>query len=185
MISIGVTGHRILTGRRKIEASIELVLTHIQSTFPDQGYTLFSPLAEGADCLFAEKGLQLLPAKLVVPLPLAVPEYLQDFTSEKTKHKFKQLFDLAEEVVYIPAQETREQAYRVTGEYVVLHSDILVAIWDGRSAQGPGGVGEVTQLARQRNLPMVWILAGNRKPKTNEPTTLGQIQGQVTYERFP
>jgi hypothetical protein len=185
MLRIGVTGHRILIKKNKIEAGIGLVLSRIKSTYPDQAYTLISPLAEGADCLFAEKGLQFLSARLVVPLPLLVKEYLQDFTTERAKRDFQRLLDQADEVIQMPAQATREQAYQLVGEYVVSHSDILVAIWDGRSAQGPGGAGEVVQMARQRGLPLIWIMAGNRLPGTNTPTALGQFQGQVIYERFP
>jgi hypothetical protein len=45
--------------------------------------------------------------------------------------------------------------------------------------------GELVALARERGMPMAWVHAGNRKPATEEPTTLGEERGTVTSERFP
>jgi len=63
--------------------------------------------------------------------------------------------------------------------------DLLLAIWDGLAAQRQGGTGAIVAEARRRGLPLAWVHAGNRKPGTTEPTTLGDQQGTVTYERFP
>jgi predicted flavoprotein YhiN len=79
----------------------------------------------------------------------------------------------------------RDQAYAAVGRYVLEHCDVLIAIWDGQSAQGLGGTGDIVAQARQRGLPMAWIHAGNHRPGTEEPTTLGEEQGKVSLERFP
>ncbi len=79
----------------------------------------------------------------------------------------------------------REEAYLAAGSYVLEHCDVLVALWDGVRAQGKGGTGEIVDLARQRKLPLAWIRAGNKKPGTRTPTSLGPDQGTIIYERFP
>ena len=60
--------------------------------------------------------------------------------------------------------------------------DILIAVWDGKGAQGQGGTADIVYHARERQVPVCHIKAGNRKPGTNQPTTLGPEQGErVTY----
>ncbi len=90
----------------------------------------------------------------------------------------------ADHVEEMPEAATREQAYEAAGEYVLNNSDALIAIWDGRNAQGQGGTGEIVARARQRRLPIAWVHAGNREPATNRATSLGDEQGRVTFENI-
>jgi len=39
--------------------------------------------------------------------------------------------------------------------------------------------------ARRRGLPLAWVHAGNRRPGSEEATSLGEEQGRLTLERFP
>jgi hypothetical protein len=48
----------------------------------------------------------------------------------------------------MPARESRTEAYEQAGRYVVEHSDVLVAVWDGLSASGRGGTAEIVAWAR-------------------------------------
>ena len=68
---------------------------------------------------------------------------------------------------------------------MLARADVLVAIWDGQGAQGLGGTGGIVAEARERGLPLAWVHAGNRRPGTAEATSLGDEQGEVTFERFP
>ena len=52
-------------------------------------------------------------------------------------------------------------------------------VWDGNPAQGPGGTAESVQRARNQRMPVLHVLAGNRRPGTNEPTSLGEDQGRL------
>ena len=90
----------------------------------------------------------------------------------------------AAEVVVVPAAPTREAGYEQAGRYVLDHSDVLLAVWDGQGAQGQGGTGEIVARARQQGKPVVIVRAGNRKPGTQEPTTPGPEQGKVLVERL-
>jgi hypothetical protein len=88
-------------------------------------------------------------------------------------------------VVELPPAPSREAAYEAGGRFVLEHCHALIAVWDGQGAQGQGGSGEIVAEARSLGLPIAWVHAGNRKPGTEEPTSLGEEQGNVTFEGFP
>ena len=183
-IVIGVTGHRILTELDRVRAGVDEALARIEQAFPGRPLTVLSALAEGADRLVAQQILRRPGARLVVPLPLAKADYMADFASPKSKQEFLSLLGRADEVVELPPARAREHAYDAAGNYVLEHSNVLLAVWDGRPAQGQGGTGAIVARARERSLPLVWVHAGNRRPGTLEPTSLGAEQGMVTFERF-
>jgi hypothetical protein len=185
MIRIGFSGHRLLTNRKMIIAGIQDALTHIKATYPTQTWAILSSLAEGADCLFAEKALQYQSAKLIVPLPLPVEEYLKSFSSNAARSMFTNLFCRASETIQIEPQPTSEEAYLAAGLYIVHHCDILVTIWDGQEARGVGGTGQIVDYARDERLPIVWIQAGDHLVGTRVSIEPENRQGIVIYERFP
>lgn len=185
MIRIGVTGHRILKNQEKIEAGIRDAISKLDASFHDTEWEIISALAEGADCLFVEKALIQLKAHLLAVLPLPVSEYLHEFHNPSSRSIFEVLLSTASHTVQIGQMPSREEAYLEAGRYIVEHSDVLIAIWDGKKAQGIGGTGDIVELARQRSLPLAWIQAGNRRHGTKEPTDMGMIQGSIVYERFP
>ena len=184
VLRVGVTGHRILTLTEKIEKGIEEPLTAIERKFVGRPLCLVSPLAEGADCLVARGLLRRKNARLLVLLPMPSVEYMKDFELAESKEEFRRLLDRADEVIEMPPAPTRNEAYEAAGLYVLDHCDVLIAVWDGQGAQGQGGTGGIVARARQRRLPIAWVHAGNRKPGTTEPTSLGEEQGVVTFENF-
>lgn len=179
-----MTGHRILAEPDKIEAGVEEALRRIQQAFPEQPLTVISALAEGADRIVARMVLERPVARLIVPLPLSKSDYITDFESPELRVEFLTLLDRAQEVIEMEPVATRDEAYEVVGNYVLQHSDVLIAIWDGRDAQGRGGTGAIVGRARERGLPIAWVHAGNRNPQTLKPTSLGVKQGTVSFERF-
>lgn len=182
MVAIGVTGHRILADLDRINAGIAEALHHIEKAFPDQPLTVISSLAEGGDRLVVHQVLARPTARLVVPLPLSKDDYLGDFKSAESKAEFLSLLERADKVIELPSVSTRPEAYDAVGIYVLDHCDVLIAIWDGQQAQGEGGTGSIVAKARQRSLRIAWVHAGNRKPGTEEPTSLGPEQGEVRFE---
>lgn len=185
MVAIGVTGHRFLDEVDKIATGVDEALRRIEEAFPGEPLTVISPLAEGADRLVAQRILTRRQARLVVPLPLPQSDYMADFGSPESKKLFLSLLDRADEVIELPPVPTRNQAYEAVGHYVLDHCKVLIAIWDGQEAQGQGGTAEIVAQARQRGRPLAWIHAANRRPGDQEPTTLGEAQGTVSFERFP
>lgn len=184
LIRIGVTGHRVLTEREKIEAGVEEALDHIEQTFPDQPMTIISALAEGADRIVAHRVLARPNSKLIVPLPFPTSDYLTDFKTEASRNEFLALLQLAHSVEEMTVTSTRDAGYEAAGEFVLNNSDLLVIIWDGKNAQGRGGTGEIVARARERHLPLAWVHAGNRETGTLHPTSLGDEQGRVTFENI-
>lgn len=185
MISIGIAGHRYLAEVDKLTAGINEALDTIERVFGDPTFRVISSLAEGADRLAVRLILERQGAKLVAVLPLPESDYLADFTTPETKTKFLSLFNQAEEIIHIQPAPTREEAYARAGTYLLENCDVVLFIWDGLDSQGLGGTGDVVAAARVQNMPLVWIKAGNRKPGTTEPTSLGINQGTVVYENFP
>jgi hypothetical protein len=184
MVAIGVTGHRILTELDKVKAGVEEALCRIEQAFPGQPWTVLSALAEGADRVVVQRVLARCQARLVVVLPLATGDYLADFATLASRQAFLTLLDQAAEVIELSVASTRDAAYEAAGQYVLDHCEVLLAIWDGQGAQGQGGTGAIVAQARQRGLPLAWVHAGNRRPGTMEPTSLGIEQGRVTLENF-
>ncbi|MEA3400535.1 MAG: hypothetical protein U9R79_04750 [Armatimonadota bacterium] len=182
-VRVGVTGHRFLAEIEKLRISVERALDEVETAFPDRGLAVISPLAEGADRLVAEAALKR-GAELLVPLPLPKDDYMTDFESEESKQQFLELLDRAVEVIELPETDERDEAYAQVGEWVLDHSDALIAIWDGQAAQGRGGTADIAGRALDRGMPVLHIKAGNRKPGTTEPTSLGEEQGELVVHNL-
>lgn len=184
MVAIGITGHRYLAELDKLRSGLDEVARRLESTFPEQ-WTIVSALAEGADRLTAQRLLARQGSGLVAVLPLPREDYATDFVTSASRAEFETLLARADEVAELPPRPDRDEAYEAGGLAMLDLSDVIVAVWDGQGAQGRGGTGEIVAAARERGMPVVWVHAGNRKPSTQEATSLGPEQGQVTCERFP
>ena len=181
MTAVGVAGHRFLAEVEKVKAGIEEALDAVGS----KELTVMSSLAEGSDRMAAEAVLARDGGRLVAVLPLPAEDYATDFASEESRAEFGGLLDRADEIVVLGKAESREHAYEAAGRYVAEKCDVLLVVWDGRPAQGRGGVAGVVEVARSGGKPVAWVHAGNRRPGTSAPTSLGAEQGVVTYEGLP
>jgi hypothetical protein len=178
-----VTGHRFLLQMADLRKGVNAGLDYVQRQFPRARLSLLSSLAEGADRLVAREAVAR-GIELIVPLPLPVATYTEDFTTGASLVQFTSLLRCAAEVVELPFRSNRTAAYESAARYVLEHCEILIAVWDGQRAQGAGGTGWSVQEARRRGVPLVWIHAGNRKAGTNVPTSLGARQGTMSVEGF-
>lgn len=184
VVSIGVTGHRFLAELDRVVSGVDSALKIISQTYPSPRYHILSAIAEGADRIVADRGAEILSASLVAVLPMSLRDYLTDFESRSSREEFRRLLRSASQVIELQGSQNRSASYVNAGRYIADHSDILVAVWDGLPAQGRGGVGDIVAYCRSRGKPLVIVSAGNRKPGTEEPTTLGAAQGTVTCERL-
>jgi len=89
-VLIGITGHRILSQEQKerVNPVLEQAFRNIISagSGPDGpiSFTALSPLAEGADTMFANTAVSLgLPLKVM--LPYERQEYLKSFSSDEAR----------------------------------------------------------------------------------------------------
>lgn len=184
-VIIGVTGHRLLENLKPIISGVDKTLPAIKTTFKAERMAILSPLAEGADRIVTDRALAIDGTKLIAILPMPIDIFKEDFQSPSSKVEFHDLLQQASEVIELSRTSKREESYRRAGEYLVAHCDVLIAIWDGLPARGPGGTAEVVAAARGKNLPMAWIYARPEMSEKTETTTPGAKHGDVIFERFP
>lgn len=184
-VVIGVTGHRFLSGENRVADGVDLALRQVELAYGARPLALLSPLASGADQLVARRALLRPGTELVVPLPMPLTEYLNDFPVGTSRDAFLELLSQAVETVNMPPAGIRDEAYEAVGRFVVEHSDVLIAVWDGKPARGQGGTGQIVAEARQRGLPLAWILADNQAARTVSSLSDASEWGTVRFERFP
>lgn len=184
---VGITGARDLTGAgatvAQIEAAVGALLDAVGAAVAacaqtaqarrvyDQGVAggtvarlrLISPLAEGADRLVARLALAR-GWELECALPFEQAEYETDFPDSVAE--FRDLLAQAQprvlrlDGVQADAQDAayaRAHAYRAVGRTIVRHCDLVLALWDGAAARGPGGTAEVIGFAADYGPKVWWI----------------------------
>ena len=181
---IGVTGHRFLAEVPKLRASVRVAVRRIADRFPDRTYVLLSSLAEGADRLVACAAMEEFEAALVVPLPMEVDAYTATFQSQASVAEFRRLLRRASRATTPSPEVATTDPWMRAGAYIANNSDALIALWDGREAQGEGGTADVVALALRRRIPVFHVLTGNRIPGTTQPTSLGEKQGELVVHNL-
>lgn len=135
---VGVTSHRDLVAEDlpELRQVLTSALTELRNQFPELRLVLLSPLAEGGDLLFAEVGLQL-GAHLIVPLPLPLDLYAQDF-SPGSCTQFKCLLAQAEVIrcrgrksVLCERHHVRTQALGKACLWAGIGISLLLALFHG------------------------------------------------------
>jgi hypothetical protein len=169
-VRVGVTGHRQIADETVVARAVADRLEQIRGSLgPTRAtpvvFTILSALAEGADRIVARVALDASPeidGELGAVLPLTLADYLDDFESDASRGEFREL--LARSAAHIallhkptPVGRERDAAYAQAGRYIVDHSDVLIAIWDGREAQGHGGTADVVAYAKQQCVPVVLV----------------------------
>jgi hypothetical protein len=151
---VGVTGHRDLLPEEQngIKARVRAFFLQMQESFPDLPLMMMSPLAEGADRIAAEVAHEL-GVPIIVLLPMPEHLYKSDFEGPSLREylamrelgeriELPLLPELAEADVLEPGAG-RDLQYAQLGAYLAAHSHVLLAIWDGKSSNAPGGTGHV------------------------------------------
>lgn len=126
-----------------------------------------SPLAEGADRIFAEAALNL-GYQLCCVMPFPKAEFTRDFqgdqpVSSQSTDEFNRILNRAQRETSLTQFELdgdprqRPLAYRAASRVVLHQSDLLVVIWDGNRDGGFGGTEEALNEARRIGIPLIWI----------------------------
>lgn len=173
-LRIAISGHRFLPDLYHIARDVDQVLERITQVYPGRTWIVLSPLAEGADQFIVEHILLVQPAAhLQVPIPMPEADYLKTLTTPAAQRNFLRLYTLAQRTFELPAAASPQEAYLQLGRYLISHSDLLIAVWDGQPARGSGGTGDIVQMARLAKMPLAWIHAQN------------ELSSSVTFEYFP
>jgi hypothetical protein len=124
---------------------------------PFSAVAVLSPLAEGSDQMAAEEALRL-DCILWCALPFARTDYEVDFSTAEARAAYDALLAQAAVVEELPGTRACEEAaYANVGQRVVACSDVLLAIWDGAEAQGPGGTASIVAVALEYGRPVIWL----------------------------
>ncbi len=166
--TIGVTGHRsaglgganLFQLRNKVRDVLALFHHMIQILDPNASMRILSPLAEGADQIVAQEGL-FIGYELHCILPFDSNEYIKYFDSQEGAKEFNKLLDRANTIIQLNGkyinEKDRKAAYLEAGRIIMVKSDILIAIWDGRPERGLGGTAQIVKEALKHNNPVFWI----------------------------
>jgi hypothetical protein len=141
------------------------VVTEEMTQFHDAaapGFTLISSLAEGADRIAAQAALAAgFALDVVLPCPASI--YVATFSDDVSRAAFDALMDRARARLVLPLAGKPEKSvddrlplsYETAGLTMLAQSDILIAIWDGKPADGRGGTGQIVDEAVRRGIPVV------------------------------
>jgi hypothetical protein len=179
---VGVTGHRPERLNPdeldSLQASVAATLKRIAgafckisgSTAAGEAYDLnetpalrlLSPLAEGADRIAAKCALAEGYA-LQCPLPFSVTDYRKDFEAsdkhpDDTRAEFDDLLTQAERVLELDGSRQRSsRAYFRVGMFLLRHTDLLLALWDGNADDASVGTAGIVSEAQRQSMPTLWI----------------------------
>ena len=174
VLNVGITGHRsgVLTApvvrslrpivytvfRQLREATLKLQQSeHSLCSMTEARLLLHTPLATGADqiaAICARSSGYFVRALL----PFEPNDYRKDFALGEELDSFEQALEAADEIVALPGERSDlEAAYVLVGQSLVGTADLMIAIWDGEEARGPGGTANVVQMALQNSIPVIHI----------------------------
>ena len=147
-LRIGIVGHRKLASGEMafVARASEEILQQVRSEHED--VIAVSAIAEGADTLFAEAAISLgVPLELVRPFDA----YPSDFVGRSSRERYNRLRASARNEIQLKYPVRSDAAYEAAMAWVVQNSNLLVAVWDGRAAKGPGGTGHAVERAMRLN----------------------------------
>ena len=176
-VIVGVTGHRnVVKGDyHDVFNEIRKVLEEIAGlcktkNAPSQAspIVLLTGLAQGADML-AAKVAREIQIPYVAVLPCELEQFKKSFDDEDALHQLDDYVANALDVIVVddlendfknqPNQSKENYQYRQVGIYLVQHSSIIMALWDGKPTKSRFGCGtaDVVQLAQDADRPVIWI----------------------------
>lgn len=143
-IVVGVTGHRQIRPADEpiLKDAVQKALNALRARCPHSPLVMLTSLAEGADLLCADAAREL-----GVPLFVALPTDAEPCCAnycEADRARFRSHLDSAARVCVAPAVEPvpsipdTDFFFRQASIYVASHSHVLLALWDGDSAQKDG-----------------------------------------------
>lgn len=150
---VGVTGHRDLPPDEllSLRGAVTDFVHQLRQRLPDTELRIAVGMAEGADLLVAQTALELgVRVNAVLPMPLE--EYAADFEPDTFALMMELLRHPAVDCEALPLQDAgrvappgsahRDALYANLTETLIRRSSLLLALWDGRSSNLPGGTAD-------------------------------------------
>jgi hypothetical protein len=146
-VHVGVVGHRTLPTEASIFAAQACAYLLVALGAAQRRWVAVSALAEGSDTIFANAALALgMRLDAVRPHD----EYHADFEMPEARAEYQRLWGLSRRRIRMPYAVRSDEAYRAAMRRVADTSDVLVAIWDGRSNTSIGGTADTVMYARSK-----------------------------------
>jgi hypothetical protein len=152
---VGVSGHRDLDAEQlpQLRAAVAGFVRQLKGYLPETDLHLIVGMAAGADLLVAETAVALgVEVEAVLPMPLA--HYATDFDAhtlaslkELLRHPRVRCIELSLPPGSAPAPDLqspveRDALYANLTRSLIRRSSLLLALWDGRISQLPGGTAD-------------------------------------------
>lgn len=150
--SVAFTGHRYVSCLAE-QTVIEDLRTIIRDLYRHGGIrNFYCGMAMGFDLLAAEAVLELKKQYPDITLSAIVPYRNQsERYYPRAKAKYEQLLSKADDVVIL-SEEYHSRCYLARNDYMLKHSRLLIAYYDGVSR---GGTSYTVNKARKRSMPTI------------------------------
>jgi hypothetical protein len=171
-LRIGVTGHRefkeevsrdisirLRAALKALKDALQVMPAELRNCYSSDPVILraISPLAEGADRIFASEALAL-DYELECLLPFHRKEYCKDFSGEASIREFEEFLERAKAVFELDgARQAKPNAYESMGRLMLDQCDLLIAVYDDKRDHGAGGTAGIVDEAIRRQMPVIWI----------------------------
>ena len=153
-MNIGITGHQELDQDSLWSWVKSELLVIIKDLAENKNEIVgISCLAIGADQLFAKLILSI-DGQLLAIIPFS--DYEKTFKNNDLDN-YKNVLKLAFKIEVLPKQSSNEESFFTAGKRVVELSDIILAVWDGKKAEGLGGTGDIVAYAKKINKKVIHI----------------------------
>ncbi len=191
-IVLGIVGHRKIDEKAhgEIKLAVRKIIEDFRNVYQHSPIVVLSELAEGGDQLAAEAALSIKDRVYVrAPLPLDPDLFRQStsFDNDESRTKLDRLLQDQRVEWFVPPvptgiipsgtnglsiasdrqdpemQKLRRILYANAGGYIVRHSHLLIALWDGKEGEKPSGTGDFVRFKLEGVAPK-WYPWTNSEP---------------------
>ncbi len=175
--TLAVSGHRRLSGAERLwldaagAEALTLVTGGLGAVLDTGPVQMISALAAGADQRLAslavahprEMSLRVLLPFARAPYRARLAEGLDEAEGRDAQVAFDALCRSAGDVIQLDAGTAPHDAddaaarYRLLALELAARADLLLAVWRGGPAEGPGGTAEVVDDALASGVPVLWL----------------------------
>lgn len=151
-LMVGFSGHRDISNPEAVEAKIGEVLDRLASEHGS--LATVSSAARGADTLFLEAA-----KKRELPTLVILPSRRKQFEEAVSPAEWSRVRPHLEHTFQVEeiTASSGDDAYLEVGESIVEQADVVLAVWDGEKAAGPGGTGDAVEYATTTGKPLIRI----------------------------